>query len=326
VHKEVQKRELHLKRTKHDIVLFTSLQKPFYLANPIFTSNSRPDLTLSAIVLSTAPLESGEFCNINHQYCEQEWDYSFSAAESPPVCDFTGNWTITFNVFCFSGSPCPLPIGSIYNASVFFSLTTEDFCPQLFPDISASATLNSFQDSQHLIPETDFILGAPIYFMTSVSSSQATIVNSKVLCISNVQTSTTLYSNGGSLIGSNLVVIDPPDTAAVTESYFKIITSQAYFPVATDQSSAFDIEVIIELTFADTEGSQSTRPQILIVRPNILLSSQEYDVSSTPADVSMSISVAGKSVTSDTGSATAMCFQSNVVLVVSAIFFALVCL
>jgi len=174
------------------IRLFTSVQYPFLLTLPVWHTavfaTTLNTFVLQPVVGTTAYLLAGEDCldSPTDTVCEQEWLIEFDAPASPPVCDFSGVFTLNFTVRCEAGADahCPLPLVADGNheapATVVMTINTENFCPQMFADVPATATLASFQDVGLTIPKSDFLQGDTIYFLASADSTKATITSTTV--------------------------------------------------------------------------------------------------------------------------------------------------
>jgi hypothetical protein len=221
---------------------------------------------------------------VSGEICEQEWSIGLNTEASPPVCDFTGDWNLNFTFGCepslVAANTCPLPlVNGVFQAPgmVSFHLTTESFCPTVFADVRLSASLTSFQDANHAILKDNFLSGATAYFVASVSSPDATIVEVKMLTVRSELPSfgiTTLYQNPGIDVPS-IVVTDFPRNPTVsafpTQSHFSLILDSTTFPVNVDSSQGLTISCTLEVVFANTGlgGGTHTR-QLSVLFANVL--------------------------------------------------------
>jgi hypothetical protein len=250
-----------------DIVMYTNVQPPFKLSSAVFAFHSRNDFTTGAPSARAPPLLSGGTCNdVASQPCEQEWNFLLSGT-SPPLCNFTGDWTITFTVVCqaSAGATCPLPSGETTVYSIPFHLTTENFCPVVFADVRLSASLSSFQDPEHTISKSNFLLGATSYFVAAVSSPDAQIVQTTLHTASS--SGLTLYDAGS--VHDSVFTITPAGTLAATQSHFNIVLNPSKFPVPVDSSAQFNIAVTLDVVFANT-GSNGLRRVLMLLNPTLI--------------------------------------------------------
>jgi len=252
------------------IRLFTSIQYPFKLTLPSWGTRSRNDFNFNPTLEAADLLLANEDCldNPTDPICEQEWKIVFDAW-SPPVCDFTGDYTLEFVVRCEAGAEahCPLQLDTTTgfkqaSASVTFHITTEHFCPIVLADVDISASLHSFQDGGHTIPKTDFLQDATAYFRATVSSSVATIVETSISGITHTDNSQLFYSRPNNLV-AGLNVVDFPRVGGVsvhpTESWFDIVLSSTLFPTPVDGQSSANLVVDLNVVFLNTEGRRVTQ-------------------------------------------------------------------
>jgi hypothetical protein len=292
------------------ITIYTSIEFPFKLNNAYFTSASRTDFTTGAPALQTVLLSGGTCNDASPQVCEQEWAFNL-AGLSPPVCTFTGDWNITFDITCHASvTSCPLPSGVTTSYTIPFHLTTENFCPTLFADVRLTATLVSYQEAAHSTPKDNFLSGSTAYFVASVSSPDATIV----------ETSFNTISSGATLVHSSsatspfLSVTEFPRTGGVSahprEGYFSLELVPSFFAVAVDSSTSFNIATSLNVVFANTEPSGVQRSFLMMLAPRARI---------LAAGSSGAVADANKQVTLVTGSAAAT--MGSIGLVMSLIAF-----
>jgi len=241
--------------------------------NPTWTSVPSPFTTGG--VSPAPPSFPNEVCQDDSTIpCEQEWSFPLDAAFSPPVCDFTGNWILGFTVTCepiiTAAGHCPLSFvsGSYqYHVDIPFHLTTEHFCPVVFADVGLTASLASFQDHAHLISKTDFLNDATAYFVASVFSPQATIVETKLHTVK--VGAQTLYSDIPAVINSGFIPENfprsPPNPSLhPTQSWFSFVLTTGFFPVPVDGSAPFSIDVVLDVTFLDTASNMHSQSMTLL--------------------------------------------------------------
>jgi len=289
--------------TAHSFIrLFTSIQSPFLLTLPHWISSSRSDFTVQQVTAATDSLLPGEDClnNAGDHICEQEWLIQFDADNSPPVCDFTGDFSLNFTVNCqaFASGSCPLPFVSASNtneaqANVLFHITTEDFCPKAFADVPLTATLASYQDSALTIPKASFLQGDTVFFKVNVDSVSATISSSSIATI-NINyapaVSTLLYP-----VTPTTVIVHNNDINNKQCEFSVILDS--LFPVAVDGSLPFTFVVVVNVGFANTQ--QAIHITSVSLKPAVGISSRDVKVladsssSGRPIDTSVSVSVGG---------------------------------
>jgi hypothetical protein len=197
-------------------------------------------------------------------------------ATSPPVCNFTGDWNITFEVVCeaSAASNCPLPAGQVTAITVPFHLTTENFCPTVFADVRLTASLASFQEEAHTNLKDDFLSGATAYFVATVSSPDATIVETKLHTVSSG--ATMLYDVGTAFSAVGFHKEEFPRSAGVggvssrpTESFFDQVLDTTNFPVGVDSSAPFSFFVTLDVVFANT-GAGLNRRFMMLLTPRVL--------------------------------------------------------
>jgi hypothetical protein len=218
--------------------------------------------------LQTVLLSGGTCNDASPQVCEQEWAFNL-AGLSPPVCTFTGDWNITFDITCHASaaSNCPLPSGVTTSYTIPFHLTTENFCPTLFADVRLSATLVSYQEAAHSNLKDNFLSGSTAYFVASVSSPDATIVETSFLTISSGAT----LIHSSSATSPFLSVTEFPRTGGVSshprEGHFSLELVPSFFTVAVDSSASFNIATSLNVVFANTEPSGVQRSFLMMLAP-----------------------------------------------------------
>jgi hypothetical protein len=298
------------------------------LAEPVWTYTSRTDFRSENVTVSPTLSYPDEYCrDVLGESCEQEWSIKLNADMSPPVCDFTGDWTVTFTMLCepslVASNTCPLPfVDGRYQSTgyVSFHLTTESFCPTVFADVRLSASLASFQEHGHTIVKDNFISGATAYFVATVSSPDATIVETSLLTVRS--DATTLYDTDG---GVHLSVFTPenfPRSPTVsshpTQSWFSIVLDPTVFPVAVDSSASFSVWATLNVVFANTGagGGFHTR-QFTVLLERIMA---ESDGGSNPVDARAVVQM-GPALAA--GSASAVASSGLLLVALAAYHFAL---
>jgi hypothetical protein len=312
---------------RSNVTMYTSLEYPFLLSNPGFSYASRNDFITETPYESPTYSFPGESCaDVNNAVCEQEWAIGLFTPSSPPVCDFTGDWNMTFTVLCHqslvTANTCPLPlVGGTpqLSATIGFHLTTEHFCPTVFADVGLSATLTSFQDAAHTITKDNFLSGATAYFIAQAASTDATIVEVSLHSVSSALAgfgATTLYRRppGGSQHSIIQIQEFPRVVGGVsehpTQSWFSIVLDTSVFPVNVDSSAGFTISVTLNVVFANTgQGGFHTR-QFNVLFSKILA---QDNTNNSPVDAHAQVQLAPPA---DLGSASSV---SASILVFSAL-------
>jgi len=252
-----------------DITLYTNLQYPFKLVEPQITYNNRPDLTDQTVSITTDCLDNA------NTPCEQLSLIHMKAPQSPPICDYNGDWTISYMAICensLGNNACPLPINPSTGRSeqlvtVTYHLTSENFCPKVLATVQASVALQSYQDQAHTIVKNDFILNDRTYWVATVSSTDASIV----------EVSTNAVTVGGTTLYSTSPppsVVNPyvnfahtdflRSTGAVsgvsddpTHSFFEFNLDPRVFSVPVDSSQDFTVHTVLNVVFRNTDPTQS---------------------------------------------------------------------
>jgi hypothetical protein len=292
------------------IRLFTSIQYPFKLTSPTWGARSRNDFDF----LETTEAEellAGEDCldNAGDANCEQEFKIAFEAW-TPPICDFTGVYTLNFVVRCEPGAEanCPLPLNTNTgfkqsDASVTFSITTEHFCPLVLAEVDIHAALSSYQDGAHGIPKDDFIHDATAYFKATVSSNVATIVECS---ISTITASENLFYSAPNALVDGLNVQDFPRVGGVsphpTESWFDIVLNSDLFPAPPDGHASSEIAVVLNVVFLNTEGRRITQQLGMTLSRNHPVILVDSPTSSHTVQASSAIQLASFSTSASTTS------------------------
>jgi len=262
--------------TAHSFIrLFTSVQYPFVLTNPLWHGAVPGDnMVLEPIAQTTAYLLSGEDCldSAADTVCEQEWLIQFDAPLSPPKCDFTGQYNINFTVRCSAsiGAGCPLPLNADgfkeQNGEVVMHITTEYFCPQIFANVIATASLASYQDAAHSIAKDDFLSGDTIYFRATSASATATISSTTLASLSIVytypgspQSTTLLYPLANSIVVSGATDHDD------YHCWFSVPLDST-FPVPFDGSVSFQFQATLNIVFQNTQAQEVIRVESISPR------------------------------------------------------------
>jgi len=238
----------------------------------------------------------------------------FDAAASPPVCDFSVVATLGFTVRCQSGeeTTCPLPFvtaDSVHEApaSVVLTINTENFCPQIFADVPATATLASYQDALLTIPKNDFLQGATIYFLATSASTKATIVGTSVdtVTLDFGTTHDLLYDAAAP--SSVFVTLG---AHGATTAAFSVPLNAATFPVPLDGSVQFTFTVVLNLVFANTAG---------VVRVTQIFNpfddAADSAVSGHPVDVAQTVSIGASPVDAPAASSSAMATNTLIYII-----------
>jgi len=224
-----------------------------------------------------------------------------TAPQSPPICDYTGDWTLSFNAICEPslGSNCPLPQNVVTGrreqlVTVTYHLTSEDFCPRILADVPVSASLTSYQDAGHSIPKDDFLHGARTYWLAQAASPSATIVEVSTKSVSSDNTllySDTPFSQNGinfavtnflRATGTEAGVSDHP-----TQSWFAFDLNPNTFLVAADQSAPFAISVTLNVVFLNTDPASAPVVRTLTFQP--LMAGAETTASEVGASHSLNL-------------------------------------
>jgi len=91
-----------------------------------------------------------------------------------------GNVVFNFQVTCGEGLDDLCPASEGQTAQVTLSLSTDDGCPINEVIHFDQATLTAYADQGVTIPQTTFVVGAPIYFAATINSYQSPIVNTTI--------------------------------------------------------------------------------------------------------------------------------------------------
>jgi len=293
---------------RSDVTLYTNIEYPFTLTEPVFTYVSRHDFTTDPAAVSPTLSFTNERCrDVATEPCEQEWAIVLHADLSPPVCDFTGDWNLTFTVLCepslVSNNTCPLPFVPAHNrfeysGVVQFHLTTENFCPTVLADVGLTASLVSFQDHPHAIVKNNFLSGATAYFVATAASPDVTIVETTLLTVRS--DGTTLYDTAGAVHNAVFTAEEFPRalfggvSPHPSQTYFSIVLDPLVFPVNVDASASFDIWATLNVVFANTgqEGGMHTR-QFTVLMQRVFAAA---DAGANPVDARAAVGLAAGSL------------------------------
>jgi len=289
------------------------------LLNPTWSSISRLDFITGNVTFAGASF-TNEFCDSSHSVCEQEWSFSLLDAISPPVCNFNGEWNLTFYVRCFDAdiSSCPIALnddGVPESMSLIsFILTTENFCPSIFADITVSASMQSYQDANYMYETNDFLLDTTVYFRVNVISPQATIYSVSIAIIKSNNTHTIYESPTNHIPTVNVPAPSVPNPAGVL--YFDIRLTDEFFPVIQDGSSSVTISVLLNVVF---ENTASNKRHVMSLPLSVDNSNNNNPNTNVPADASHSFTISPSLSTSNSMSLFAS--KSFFILVLGIIMF-----
>jgi len=226
------------------IEVLTSLQYPWIINTtaPMNIISSPPGLTPSIVTLT-------ENCQPGVQ-CIQTFRINIGVAGA---CRFTGAYTVAFKVAC-TNSICE-------NQDSTFTLTidSEDFCATTTIDIGLTGSMASYSDSSYAVTKTLFSFGQNAYFKLLATSSQVSLVGSRIQRVQWEQGATTklLYSDylitgDGVTEGFTL----GPNTTNSATFYFGL--DPAWMPVPLETTRTFNVSAIISVTYSNALGDFSS--------------------------------------------------------------------
>jgi len=164
------------------VKIVTSTFYPVDLGQPTVTCISGPNCGLFGpitVVQVTGPCGTDEDC-------EQIYEILIDLGSA---CSVTGVYELDFTdqVLCQNITFCPFnPPG---NATIIFSLESENICPIITVNVSLSGTLATFSDPAYTVPKVAFLEGQTVYFLAQLFSL-ADIISTTVTDISMIRIST----------------------------------------------------------------------------------------------------------------------------------------
>jgi len=269
----------------------TSLEWPFTLTAGTLASLPAGLALFGALTETTG---AGDCSNTSvNSTCFQEFTFQITPGL---VCQLTGIYVIDFTITCRGGLGAACPLDSATDSAVLtLSLQSSDFCAAVQTGITATAQMNTYQDSAHTISKTAFLIDQTGFFLVQVSSTEAaiseTVISSISVTISGTPTS--LYTSTGGIADAALTAVDNMASSAS----FAVDFTSGLFVVPTDQELLYSFTVEIGVVF---EGNTKRTVFAGATTANTHASSQVFLQGSTSSQTTTASQGSGATSTSIT--------------------------
>jgi hypothetical protein len=170
------------------------------------------------------------------------------------ACKLNGDYNLTTAIVC-RGDQALCPLDANTNSALIASkVISEDFCQIVRFDIDLSGALAVYQDAAHTTPKTAFLPTQTAFFLATVWSSKATIVNADITDVTYALpdgTSRSLFAAGDNTALANANQFTLTANNATSEGFqFVISVGEAtndLFPVNIDANAQFVFSATIEV-------------------------------------------------------------------------------
>lgn len=258
------------------ITLLSTVQRQYYLTTPLSVQGPN-GVTVS---LNGNP-NVGDQCLDDGSLCKQYWTVTIKPQNGK--CDFNGLYRVNFTVNCKPSQQSNCPLDQNTNkASLSFSLTSSNLCPQVIDNIDVSGSMLTYSDNSYNTPKNDFILNQKLYFKTQVSSTKATIVSSQVTQFSvklwdgTIVTLLDIFNTPqGTLVNLNVV----NNYNGAPNSHLEMIAHPDLFAVGRDSLKNVQFMVTLSVTYDNTQRrslffvTSSPKSQQLLTSTSVSLKS-----------------------------------------------------
>lgn len=236
------------------INLFTSVQYPFELVNPIILTN------VSGLTPSVGT--ANQNCPANAP-CEENFNVSVARQNN---CFFTGEYVTTYDIICnanFQGE-CPLQGET---ATVVFRVVSQDLCGIFTEDIDLQGSLASFL-ADYQTNRAAFIIGQVSYWRFDVTSSKATIVNTVLANVTSAfnggAVQTLMSASTPTALGNVVGFAYDGNGGLGTQARFRFNVNPAVFPVAVDANSPAVIRASVLVTYQNAQRKRTVLKQFIL--------------------------------------------------------------
>lgn len=174
----------------------------------------------------------------------------------------TGQYNMT-TLFGCRGDQALCPLDASTNTGLIASsVISEDFCQIVRFDIDLNGVLEVYQDALHTTKKTAFLPTQTAYFMATVWSSKANIIESSINSVFYTlpdDTSRSLFAAGQQtqLAQANQFAITPVNATAEGFQFVVSVgdTALDMFPVNVDGSAPFQFSAVIEVEWEGIDNS-----------------------------------------------------------------------
>eukprot|EP01083_Nonionella_stella_P030033 82462_1 len=180
-------------------------------------------------------------CRDANSSCTQQWDIKIR----PICCSLNGFYKIGMQLACrdSNSTRCGLLHGNGTSDYTFgFSLTSNNLCPRVMPDIDLSASVTSYADADYHHLKKDFSSDDTVYFKIEADSGRASIEDVHFVDISVVapELSSTLFTRN---LRHGAITVGRWDHVSM-ESHLKLALDPSWF---NQEKHLFDLEIVIQL-------------------------------------------------------------------------------
>ena len=234
--------------------LFSSVQWPFELV--------QPQVAINSTQLFPTIANLSQDC-ANNSACSENWNISIALSN---ICNFSGTYAASYQIICnplYTGQ-CPLQ-GE--NATVIFSIVSQDVCGVFTENIDLNGTLNSYL-SDFATERAAFIIGQVSYWKLDVYSTKATIISTDLLGVSTQfgLTNATLFNLNQTTSTGNVTNFSSISSSA-TEVRFQFNVDPAVFPIATDQNAPATVVALVSVNYQNTQQQKRSVLRELLLHP-----------------------------------------------------------
>jgi hypothetical protein len=262
-----------------NIGLFTEIDLPFRLTNPVFvnkTDSLKHDLWT---VDAAGNTKAGIDCDTGKCL------FTATVRDIGEVaCTFTGVYSVRFDVVCVEGTEAGKCAVAGKNITVIqkFYISAGNHCPKVSDGVTIGGSLDSYSATEGNGKATSFLNNDEIIFKASISSVQASLESATIVTITLVAKKTleeyVLYSSSGlpplTENGTALMVTDDdmnvksnqtqPVVGNILAPAFSLTMSQAFLqPVAED--GVFFLRVTVEVEYTGLVGNTGGARRLLSI-------------------------------------------------------------
>lgn len=288
------------------VVLFTSVQYPFKLVNPVATQVAGGLTGGSWTVAAAHNSARGYACeDVAGQDCVIAFEWTITDPISSPVCSFTGSYQVRFDVECvFGASGCPVDDEQVF---VSFDLeSSANHCPTVVDTTEFSSSLSTYTDNSYLTEYSSFIEEDTIYAKAFVSSPDVSLAsvqwNSIVISGGTLGSDIALITDG-SIVADSAYVVDEVGSTTVTdptlyqtqfsEPTFSFKIPKGALNVQTRSTASFTLTAVLDISYStsftpsDVRGSAPLRQ----LRRSVAMEFKPEAFRSASQDVEAAVSI-----------------------------------
>jgi hypothetical protein len=141
--------------------IISHINQPFRLASADVTLTPPGKISYYVITQST------QCVNNDTDTCLQNWNTDLYLVKG--ICTLDGDYRLNWTTIC-NEKDCGLTLSSDREASVLFSVKSENFCAQIAIDIGLFGNITVYQYNNFSSPKTVFTVNNTAYFLVTVNS------------------------------------------------------------------------------------------------------------------------------------------------------------